>query len=59
MRNYHLVLRDGQERNLKAADFEVTTSGALYFSNADGETVAVYAAGGWTMVEVERLDDKG
>ena len=57
MRNYHVVLADGSERNVKAKDLEVR-DGVLTFSNED-EIVCVYASGAWTMVEVERLDDKG
>ncbi len=56
MRNYHVVLADGTERNIKAKDLDVT-GGVLSFVNGN-QTVCVYAPGTWKAVEVERLDDK-
>ena len=58
MRNYHVVLSVGTERNIKADVIEITDHGVLQFFNAT-ELVVAYAAGAWLMVEVERLDDKG
>ena len=68
MRNYHVVLADGTERNIRAGDIH-TVNGVLEFRNNDTrasgsqekgyELVCAYAAGAWTSVEVERLDDKG
>lgn len=59
MRNYHLILTGGDERNIKAADFHVDDNGNLAFNSQDGDPICVYARGAWQVVEVERLDDKG
>lgn len=58
MRNYHVTMSNGTERNVKAKNMEVTPNGSLTFDN-DGEVICAYAAGAWSTVEVERLDDKG
>jgi len=62
MRNYHLVLEDGTERNIRAEHLRVV-DGVLEFKNGTQEQgfelVCAYAAGTWKYVEVERLDDKG
>ena len=57
MRNYHVILNDGTERNIRASEIEINPSGALQFSN-DDEVIVAYGAGAWKMVEVERKDDK-
>lgn len=69
MRNFHVVLTDGSERNIKAGTAVVSPNGALEFRNNETrvsgsdvtgfELVCAYAEGTWVMVEVERLDDKG
>jgi hypothetical protein len=58
MRNFHVKLADGSERNIKADDFSVDHNGILSFQNGE-ERVVIYNANQWTMVEVERLDDRG
>jgi hypothetical protein len=58
MRNFHVVLTDGSERNIKADDFLVEANGVLSFQNGQ-ERVAVYNATEWKLIEVERLDDRG
>lgn len=58
MRNYHVVLTDGSERNLTAEDIQVESNGTLWFINGT-ERVVAYAPGAWQLVEIERLDDKG
>lgn len=67
MRNYHVLLSNGNERNIKAKSVDVTDSGALIFlselsieaTESESAIVVAYAAGTWVGVEVERLDDKG
>ena len=56
MRNYHLILTDG-ERDVKADNVNITATGALQITNANGELVVCYAPGAWQMVEVETRDD--
>jgi len=68
MRKFHLVLADGTERDISAGMI-ATVAGVLEFRNNDTKVsgsqelgytlVAAYAAGAWSYVEVERLDDKG
>lgn len=58
MRNYHVTLHDGTERNIRAMALRVTDSGALLLLSDDGEPIVGYAPGTWAMVEIERLDDK-
>ncbi len=65
MRNYHVTLTDGSERNVKAKLVTISANGALQFFNDAGkdgsyaDLVCAYASGTWAAVEVERLDDKG
>jgi hypothetical protein len=62
MRNFHVVLEGGIERNVHAATMTIAPNGVLEFrSDLDGQLglVCAYASGAWVMVEVERLDDKG
>jgi len=56
-RNYHIILMDGTERNIRAKSVEVKSNGTLVFSNS--ELVVAYSAGNWKMVETEQKDDKG
>lgn len=56
LRNYHVVLADGSERNVNAR-YCTIDNGVLTFTNE--ELVLAYASGEWKSVEVERLDDKG
>jgi hypothetical protein len=58
MRNFHVKLADKSERNIKADEMEIDSKGMLSFLNGD-ERIVVYNTGEWTMVEVERLDDRG
>jgi hypothetical protein len=58
MRKYHLVLTGGKERDVTADNVNVTATGALQLTNANGELVVCYAAGEWAMVEVETRDDR-
>jgi hypothetical protein len=57
MRNFHVVLKDGTERNVRADNFEIR-EGQLSFLRADGP-VLVYNVNEWQMVEVESQDDRG
>lgn len=62
MRDYHLVLADGSERNIRAGSVKVEVNGALSFSSGQqgsASLVVAYAPGQWKAVEVERKDDKG
>jgi hypothetical protein len=59
MRKYHLVLGDGEERDVTADTVNITATGALMLSNSSGELVVCYAHGSWVMVEVETRDDRG
>jgi len=67
MRNYHVVLASGAERNIKAKSIAVEESGALTFwseaslegTESESGIVVAYAPGVWVAVEVERQDDKG
>jgi hypothetical protein len=56
MRNYHVILADKTERNIRATDVQVH-DGVLMLLN-DAEVIVVYAADAWTMLEVERKDDR-
>jgi hypothetical protein len=59
MRKYHLILSDSSERDVRAENIRVTEGGGtLLFLNGT-EVIAAYSADAWSMVEVERLDDKG
>ena len=66
MRNFHVVLADGSERNIKAKSFAIE-EGVLEFwgelsieaTESDVEVVVAYGPGIWAAVEVERKDDKG
>jgi len=58
MTNYHVVLVDKKERNIKAESATVV-NGALVLNNADGATAVIYAAGAWVACERELYDDKG
>jgi hypothetical protein len=57
LRNYHVVLHDGTERNVRAKDVSID-EGVLSFTNGTQLQVA-YAAGMWRVVETEQKDDKG
>lgn len=57
MRSYHVILSDGEERDIRAEEIAVSDSGSLLFLNGS-EVVVAYGAGAWKMVEVERKDDK-
>lgn len=58
LRNYHVVLMDGTERNIRAKTVEIEDSGVLQFVNGN-ELVVAYAHDTWKMVETEQKDDKG
>jgi len=55
--SYHVVLANGTERDVKATDANVH-DGALMLLNNDGPVV-MYAAGTWSLCELERKDDRG
>lgn len=57
MRSYHVILENGEERDIRADEIAVSESGAILFLNGS-ETIVAYGAGAWKMVEVERKDDK-
>jgi hypothetical protein len=57
MRNYHVVLEDGTERNIRAEDHELRDR-VLSFTRGD-EEVVVYNQNAWKLVEVESQDDRG
>jgi hypothetical protein len=57
LRNYHVVLHDGTERNVRAKEVDID-EGVLSFTNGTQLQVA-YAPGMWRMVETEQKDDKG
>ncbi len=57
MRNYHVVLADGSERDVKASAF-IVDHGSAVFANANGETALAYAPGEWKSVELETRDDR-
>ena len=59
MRNYHIVLNDGTERNVKASELQIEINGALWFINDAGERFMVYGPATWQLVEVESRDDRG
>jgi hypothetical protein len=64
MKNFHLILMDKTERNVKGADMRVDSVGSLLIV-AEGKTSdkgpysVIYAPGTWSMAELERQDDKG
>jgi|GEM_PF-5030015 len=59
MRNYHVVLHSGDERNVKASDIQVEMNGTLWFFNEAGERFMAYGPATWLLVEVETRDDTG
>jgi hypothetical protein len=66
VRNYHVLLSNGNERNIKAKSVEVHEGSLLFYSElsieetaSESAIVVAYAPGTWVGVEVERLDDKG
>ena len=56
--NYHLVLLNGEERNVTAVDVRVQ-EGWLVCRNKQGAVVLMYAPNQVAMCEQERLDDRG
>jgi len=59
MNNYHVVLTEGEERNVRAKDAEFHSNGSVSFINERGERVITYATGRWVLVEKETRDDTG
>jgi hypothetical protein len=57
LRKFHVVLANGEERDVTGKDAKVR-DGALVISNNSEESV-IYAAGQWVMCELERKDDRG
>lgn len=57
MRTYHVVLSDGTERDVVAAEMLIH-NGALVFRNEAGDDILIYADTAWLACEVSRLDDK-
>jgi len=57
-RNFHIVLKDGTERNVRAREIRESATGALHLEN-EKETQVIYAPGEWKMAETEQKDDKG
>ena len=57
MRTYHVVLSDGTERDVVAAEMLIH-NGALVFRNEAGDDILIYADTAWLVCEVSRLDDK-
>ena len=57
MHKYHVVLVDGTERDITAAEL-ILDNGAIIFRSDYGEPTVVYAPDTWVMVELERKDDK-
>ena len=58
LHDYHIVLSNGEERNVKGAGAYLH-DGALLFKTHQGAHAVCYAAGQWTMYELERQDDRG
>ena len=58
-RDYHIVLSNGQERNIKSVAMIVNKNGSLEFENAVGEVTLAIADGAWQYVELETRDDRG
>jgi hypothetical protein len=66
MRNYHVLLANGNERNIWAKGIEVDNGALLFISEpstegteTEGAIVVAYAPGTWVGVETEQKDDKG
>jgi len=58
MPRYHVILATGEERDIIAAAVYIAAGESLVFSGPAGELTVAYASDAWTMVEVERKDDK-
>jgi len=58
MPNYHLVMTDGSERNIRAASIE-QDEGALVFATEEDTPKVVIGPGQWKYVELESQDDRG
>lgn len=56
LRDYHVVLSDGTERNVRAKSVEAENEGTLVFMNGS-ELVLAYAPTTWRYVELELKDD--
>lgn len=54
--SFHIVLRDGTERDVKGLDAKVQ-DGALVIRGANKQDTVLYAEGVWSMCEVERKDE--
>jgi len=65
--SFHVVLANGTERDIKADDARIDTSGALVLyiqrpEPAPGQVLLLsvaYPAGTWLGCELERKDDRG
>lgn len=58
LHKYHIVLGNGDERDLSAAGIR-TDGGILELLNNERDVVVAYGPGQWTMVEREARDDRG
>ena len=56
MKSFHIILVDGNERDVTGYGIEVR-DGTLSIEDVDGNPLVVYAPGAWTLVEIQRKDD--
>jgi len=58
MPNYHVVMMDGSERNIRAATVS-QDEGVLVFATEEDQPKVAIAPGQWKYVELESQDDRG
>jgi hypothetical protein len=58
VRKYHIVLANGSERDITGSEAIVRDGALIIKSSGADEEGVIYAAGQWTMCELERKDDK-
>jgi hypothetical protein len=56
LHKYHLVLKDGVERDVTGAE-AMTRDGALIIYNKEGDPKVMYGHGQWQLCELESQDE--
>ena len=57
--NFHVVLTDGSERNIKAGEAKRQNGDLIFVREGSTEEKLVIAAGQWKYCEPEAQDDRG
>lgn len=56
-RRYHLVLTNGQERTIAAADVRVIDGALVFIDGPSSRTLVAYHDGAWQYAELETRDE--